>query len=69
MLNFRYLLVEFAPEPWSSLEVGDDGCVGPSGKLLCLGMSNPQKNMLHMHYTIPFLFDFCPSPSTKELHA
>ena len=21
---------------WSSLVVGDDGCIGPSGKLMCL---------------------------------
>ena len=30
-------------EPWSSLVVGDEGCIDPSGKLLCL-CQTPQNN-------------------------
>ena len=29
--------------PWSYLVVGDKGFVGPSGNLLCLGITNPKK--------------------------
>ena len=59
--------------PLSSLVVGDEGCIGPSRKLLCL---STQKNMQHMHGIIPFMFDFWAKsvvhllsmPSAKELH-
>ena len=44
------------PQPWSSLVEGDEGGIGPSGKLLCLWQTH--KNMHYMHGNIPCLFDF-----------
>ena len=43
---------------WSSLVEGDEGWIGPSGKLLCLRQN--QKIMQHMHGNIPYLFDSGP---------
>ena len=44
----------------SSLVEGDEGCIGPSGKLLCSW--KPQKIMQHIHGDIPLLFDFRTNP-------
>ena len=51
--------------PWSSLVEGDEGCIGPSGKLLCFWQT--EKNIQNMHGNVPRKFDCCSSPSTKEL--
>ena len=40
--------------PWSSLEVGDEGCIGSSNKLLRLFQT--PKNMQHVHGNILFMF-------------
>ena len=42
--------------PWSSLVEGDEGCIGPSGKLLCL--CQRPKN----YGIIPYLFDIWADP-------
>ena len=62
---------------WSSLVEGDDGCISPSGKLLCF-MTNPQNYAAYAwHHSIHVWLlgrSGCSSemnkssPSTKELH-
>ena len=42
----------------SYLVEGDEGCISPSGKLLCL----LQPQMQHMHCNITYLFDFWADP-------
>ena len=44
---------------WSPLVVGDEGCIGPNGKL-CL-LQTP-KIMQQMHGIIPYIFDFLVDP-------
>ena len=41
--------------PWSSLVEGDEGCIGPSGKLLCLWLT--RKGMRDKYGIIPHMFD------------
>ena len=38
--------INFNAVPWSSLVVGDEGCIGPSRKLLCV-MLNPKNHVTH----------------------
>ena len=45
--------------PWSSLVVGDEGCIGPSRKLLCL-CQTCQK--LCTNGIIPYMFDCWANP-------
>ena len=45
---------------WSSLIEGDEGYIGPSGKLLCFG--KPPKSMQHMDGIISYLFDYWANP-------
>ena len=56
--------------PWSSLEVGDEGCIGRRRKLLCFCQS-PKKYVMHAwqnSIVVWLLGQFsCLSPSTKEL--
>ena len=46
------------------VEEGDEGCIGPSGKLLCLlqPLPPPKKGMQNMHGNITYLFDFWADP-------
>ena len=56
--------------PSSSLVVvGDEGCIGPSGELLCLCQPPPPKKkyVQHMHDIIPFMFD-CWADPVVHLH-
>ena len=56
---------------WSSLVIGEEGCIGPSRKLLCLWRTPKNYAANAWHYSIHVLL-MCPSscsyPSTKELH-
>ena len=70
--NHRYFCYIVSPgaDAWSSLVVGDEGCIGPSGKLLCLLYQTPKNyahTMQYLHGIIPYIFD-CLSPPTIELH-
>ena len=48
----------FCGWPWSPLEEGDEGCIGPIGKLLCI--SKTKNIMQYMHGNIPYnTFDCC----------
>ena len=47
-------------EPWSSLVEGDEGFIGPSGKLLGLWQTN--KIMQHMHGIIACMFVYWANP-------
>ena len=55
----------------SSLVEGDEGCIGPSGKLLC-SWKRPKNYATHSwrHSTLVWLSDQsdCSPPSTEELH-
>ena len=57
--------------PWSSLVEGDEGCIGPSGKLLCFWQM--EKNypghawQCCIHVWL-LCRSSCSSPSTKEIH-
>ena len=44
---------------WSSLVEGDEGCNGPTGKLLWTKLKNYAP---HAHGSIPYLFDFWADP-------
>ena len=56
---------------WSSLVKWDEGCIGPSGKLLCLCKPKIQyaahAGQLSIHVWL-LGQSGCSSPSTKELH-
>ena len=57
---------------WSSWVVGYEGCIRPSGKLLCLCQTAKNCRAHALHHSIHvWLLDrsSCSSPSTKELHA
>ena len=53
------------PVPWSSLAVGDEGCIGQSGKLFC----KCQNIMQHMHGIGTYLTVGLILLSSKELDA
>ena len=46
--------------PWSSLVEGDEGCIGPSCKLLCCEKSS--KNIQHVNGNIPSMLDGWADP-------
>ena len=52
-------------EPWSSLVEGDEGFIGPSGKLLGLWQTN--KIMQHMHGIIACMFVYWANPDVHIL--
>ena len=59
------------PKTWSSLVVGDEGCIGPSGKLLCSCETRKHYAAHAWHHSIHAWLlsrSSCSSPSTKELH-
>ena len=59
--------------PWSSLVEGDEGCIGPSSKLLCLWQTRKYaahacQHSIHSNNVRLLGQSGCSSPSTKELH-
>ena len=48
------------PQSWSSLVEGDEACIGPSGKLLCLWKI--EKNWLRTHGIISYMLDHWADP-------
>ena len=62
--NKKYLaIIEgfFSVWPWRSLIEGVEGCIGPSGKLLCF-WTNRKKNLQHMPSNISSMFECWTAP-------
>ena len=51
----RALHISSNAKTWSSSVIGDEGCIGPNGKLLWLWQI--KKIMQHMHGIISYMFD------------
>ena len=54
-INEQSVVVAQLAQPWSSLVVGDEGPIGPSGKLLCLCQSPKNYGAHAWHYSIHVL--------------
>ena len=52
----RRILFTLYSKPWSSLLEGDEGCIGPNGKRLCL-RTTQEVMQQHMHGIMPYIFD------------
>ena len=51
-MQSAYLVITKTTQPRSSLVEGEEGCIGPSGKLLCFDISNQNYD------NIPFMLDW-----------
>ena len=67
---FAFMRLLVIGTSWSSLVVGDEGCIGPSKKLLfMLNQKNYATHAWHNAIIVWLLgLSSCSSPSTKELH-